>query len=253
VPVPVPIGAKGPVLPMFQILRQPNGAMWFPVPGVGLGYLQPDWRRIAQFDREHHGLSSEFYRDIAIAADGGNWLFGARGELERLDAQGVVHAVDEALQDPLSGSTGMSVLEDAAGNLWTGQRKRLSRLDPDSGAVQHWDVGAADDAPLDGAPHLLEQAPDGDIWVSFSGRGLQRRDPSTGAVLQVILPGQRQGLGIGDIEAMAFDSRGTLWIADGRGMRQWDADAGRFVMTKGVEVGDRVFAFAFDDDGGLWL
>ncbi|MGQ4661598.1 ATP-binding protein [Lysobacter sp. F6437] len=253
IPVPVPIGAKGPVMPMFQILRQSNGAMWFPVPGVGLGYLQPDWRRIAQFDREHHGLSSEFYRDIAIAADGGTWLFGARGELERLDAEGVVHGLDEAVQDQLAGSAGLSVLEDSAGILWIGQRKRLSRLDPDSGVVQRWGVGDPADATLDGAPHLLVQAPDGDIWVSFSGRGLQRRDPSSGTVLQTILPGPRQGLGIGDIEAMAFDSRGALWIADGRGMRRWDVDADRFVTADGIEVGDRVFAFAFDDEGGLWL
>ncbi|MGH8084062.1 MAG: ATP-binding protein [Lysobacter sp.] len=253
VPVPVPIGAKGPVIPMFQMLRQANGAMWFPVPGVGLGYLQPDWRRIAQFDHERDGLSSEFYRDVAIARDGGVWLFGARGELERLAADGSVQAIDEALGDRITGASGLSVLEDTNGGLWLGQRRALSRIDPATGAVQRWDRDSARDSPLDGAAVLLAQAPDGDVWVSYNGVGLQRRDVDNGKVLATILPGTEQGLGIGDIEAMEFDRDGRLWIADGRGMRRWDAVTGRFVAAPGIAVDDRVFAFAFDRDGGIWL
>src|SRR3546814_590390 len=53
VPVPVTIGAKEPAVPMFQILRQPKGARWFPVPGVGLGDLQPDGPLVAPVEPEH--------------------------------------------------------------------------------------------------------------------------------------------------------------------------------------------------------
>jgi len=253
VPLPVPIGAKGPVIPMFQMLRQSNGAMWFPVPGVGLGYLQPDWRRIAQFDHQRDGLSSEFYRSVSIARGGGVWLFGARGELERLGADGSVDAIDEALGDRITGASGLSLLEAGDGGLWLGQRRALSRIDPATGTMQRWNVDSGGDRTLDGAAVLLAQGPDGDVWVSYTGVGLQRRDGTSGRVLATMLPGPAQGLGIGDIEAMAFDRDGRLWIADGRGMRRWDAAAARFVAAPGIEIEDRVFAFAFGPDGGIWL
>src|SRR3546814_16806117 len=105
--------------------------------------------------------------------------------------------VGGVVQVCLEGSSGRSVVDASAVNLWRGQRKRRSRLDPDAVVLQHGNVGDAVDAPLDGAPHLLVEAPDGDIWVSFSGRGLQRRDPASGAVMQAIPPGAAQGLEIG--------------------------------------------------------
>ena len=253
IPQPVQIGARGPVLPMYQILRQANGAMWFPVPGVGLGYLQPDWRRIAQFNRERDGLSADIYRDVAIAAAGGVWLLGARSELERLDADGNVVGIDPAIADRIGKLLSMAVLEDGDGGVWIGRRSGLVRVDVASGRVRHWGRHSATDRPLDGAATLLAQGPSGDLWVSFTGAGLQRRDATTGKVLAEILPGPSQGLGVGDIEALAFDRQGRLWIADGRGMRRWDAAAGRFVAAAGIGINDRVFAFAFDREDGLWL
>ena len=39
---------------------------------------------------------------------------------------------------------------------------------------------------------------------------------------------------------------------DGRGVRRWDAEAGRFVAAAGIEIEDRVFAFAFDRAEFFW-
>ncbi len=258
VPVPVPIGAKGPVSPMYQMLRQPNGAMWFPVPGVGLGYLQPDWRRIAEFSRERDGLSAELYPGIALARDGGVWLAGERGQLERLDADGNLIAMDEAVRDQLEGARAMSLLEDSAGRLWLGQRRGLFRIDldgdPDAGGVRRWGSDDSAAAILGGPLDLIAQGPDGSIWLSFAGAGLQQRDADSGKVLQTVLAGPERGLGVGDTEAIGFDDGGHPWIAGGHGLRRWDATARKFVAVPGIDIVDRVFVFDFDDTGdALWL
>src|SRR3970282_580407 len=82
-PTPGPRGARGHSQPMYQLLRQANGAMWFPVPGVGLGYLRPDWRRLAQLSRADDGLQAELYRAVAPAAARGVWWGGAPGRMWR--------------------------------------------------------------------------------------------------------------------------------------------------------------------------
>ncbi|GAB2615019.1 sensor histidine kinase [Novilysobacter erysipheiresistens] len=253
VPAPVQIGAKGPVLPMYQMLRQRDGALWLPVPGVGLGYLQPDWRRIAQFTQDRDGLAAELYPGVAVARGGGVWLAGERGELERLDRDGSVVPLDEAVQDKLDGARAMSLLEDRAGRLWLGQRRALLRIDPGAGTVRRWDRDSATDAPLAGPVDLLAQAPGGDLWVSFAGAGLQRRDAATGKVLETVSAGPEQGLGVGDTEAIGFDRHGVPWIAGGHGLRRWDAAAHRFAEVPGVDIDGRVFVFAFDGHDGLWL
>ncbi|MDV3255842.1 MAG: response regulator [Lysobacter sp.] len=253
VPVPVPVGAKGPVLPMYQMLGQPDGAMWFPVPGVGLGYLQPDWRRIAQFRGAGDGLAAGLYPAVAVARDGGVWLGGERGELERLGRDGAATPAGNALLERLGGAQAMSLLEAADGALWLGQRRTLFRLDLHRGRVASWSAGDGPDDALAGPVDLIAQAPDGTVWVSFAGAGLQQRNPATGALLATVVPGPEQGLGMGDTEALVFDPGGRAWIATAQGVRRWDGDSGRFEAPAGIAVDDRVFALGFAPDGSLWL
>ncbi|QOD90518.1 response regulator [Lysobacter sp. CW239] len=252
VPVPVPIRAKGPVLPIYEMIRQANGAMWFPVPGVGLGYLQPDWRRIAQFSRERDGLAAELYPGVAPAREGGVWLAGERAELERLDSGGRVLPVDEAVQAQLEGARAMSILEDGAGRLWLGQARGVVRIDRD-GSVRRWHRGSADDATLGGPLDLLRLAPDGSLWMSFAGAGVQQRDAASGRVLATMATGPEQGLGVGDNEALDFDAEGRLWIAGSEGLRRWNPVARKLEQVDGIDGEGRVFAFQFEGPDGLWL
>ncbi|MGV8940351.1 MAG: ATP-binding protein [Lysobacter sp.] len=252
VPTLVPIRAKGPVLPIYEMLREPNGAMWFPVPGVGLGYLQPDWRRIAQFSRERDGLAAELYPGVAPARGGGVWLAGERAELERLDRDGHVLPASAAVQAQLKGLRAMSILEDDTGDLWLGQRRAVVRIHRD-GRVQRWGQDSAADATLAGPLDLLARAPDGSLWMSFAGAGIQQRDAVSGRVLLSVPAGVEQGLGVGDTEALGFDANGRLWVAGGNGLHRWNPVAGRFDPVVGIEGGARVFAFQFEGSDGLWL
>ncbi len=255
VPSPVVLGTHGPVRPMFQMLRQADGGLWLPVSGSGLGYLRPDWRRIAQFSRQHGGLAGELYRDVVPAREGGVWLIGGRGEVERLDDEGRVHRLAREMQMRLQGRPLMSGVQDHHGRLWLGERRTLVRLDPagDARDLREWREGDARDGILAGAIALLAIAPDGTLWSSSSGAGLQQRDVESGRVLRTILPGPLQGLGVGDVEALGFDDAGRLWLADERGLRHWDERAQRLLPARGIEAGSRVFAFAFDGADALWL
>lgn len=255
VPFPVSLGADGPVLALQQILRQDNGALWVPVGGVGAGYLRPDWRRLARFKRGQGGLTSDLYRAIANAGAGGRWLLGGRGELDLLDASGDVRPMDEALAARMDGRLTLSAAEDEQGRLWigTGGRGELLRLDPATAEVREWTATSASDATLGGQIDLMALAPDGTLWLSSAGAGLQQRDPEDGQVLRTILAGAGQGLGLGDLEAIAFDGAGRPWVAGGHGVARWHASLDRFVPVTGIDIGDRVFGLAFDGPDALWL
>ena len=252
VPHPVPIGEHGPVRPMYQMLRQANGAMWFPVSGAGLGYLRPDWRRIAEFSREQGGLGSDLYRGVAPAAQGGVWLAGHRGEIERLDADGARRAMPPRVQARMQGHRPISVVEDGRGRVWLGERSALVRVDR-SGNMREWAADVASDATPGGPIDLLRIAPDGTLWLSSAGAGIQQRDTGSGRVLTRIAPGAAQGLGVGDIEAIEFGADGALWVAGDSGLMRWDPRAARLQPVAGIAAGDRVFGFAFDGADTLWL
>jgi len=253
-PLPTAMGARGRSRAIQQLLRQADGAIWFPVAGSGLGYLRPDWRRLTQFSRDQGGLASEFYRAVIPAAAGGWWLIGSRGQIERLDPAGRLHSAPEPMRRAMQGRNSSSAIEDRKGRLWiggSGARSALLRIATD-GTTREWRYDDANDATLRGQIDLMTQAPDGSLWLSCSGAGLQQRDPDSGRVLATVLPGPEQGLGVGDLEAMRFDADGTLWIAGEAGVSRWNAVTDRFEVAPGLG-GDRVFAFVFDGPDALWL
>ncbi len=252
IPVPVPIGAKGPAIAIYEIAKQDSGALWIPVPGVGVGYLPPDWRGTAQFSREHDELSADMYGAITPARSGGVWLAGRRAELEHLDADGTVMPVGQAAEKTLNGQL-ISVLgEGLSGQLWIGQRRQLVQISG-AGKVRSWGQDGSPDASLAGPLTLMEFAPDGTLWLSFSGAGVQQRDPVTGAVLLTVPAGPDQGLGVGDNETLGFDADGAPWVAGGSGVLRWNQASGRFDSVEGFSREGRIFALRFNGPDEVWL
>ncbi|GHA77617.1 hybrid sensor histidine kinase/response regulator [Cognatilysobacter bugurensis] len=251
VPHPVPIGTHGPPLAMLQMLREPAGGLWLPVSGAGLGYLRPDWQRMSQHARSEGGLRAELYPAVAPARAGGVWLAGSRGEVERLAHDGTVHPLPASALAQFDAARLVSVFEDRDGRLWLGARTALIRVDP-NGEVRRWTQEGVDPL-LGGQAEFISQAPNGDLWISFSGAGVQRRDAASGRVLDTIPAGPKHGLGVGDLELLRVDSEGRVWVAGGDGIAVWDAASRRFVMPPGLPTGDRVHAFVFERDGALWV
>src|SRR5690606_1201274 len=164
--------------------------------------------------RDHDELSAELYGAIAPASRGGVWLAGKRGELERLDRDGTVLPADPAVREALDGLVVWSLREDRDGDLWVGQRRTLVQI-LQGGGSRHWGQDGSADATLAGPLTLMDLAPDGTLWMSFTGAGMQQRDPATGRVLLNVPAGPAHGLGVGDNEALGFDADGVPWVAGG--------------------------------------
>ncbi|MCE7031890.1 ATP-binding protein [Lysobacter sp. GX 14042] len=255
VPYRVPLGTRGAVRPLQQMLRQEDGALWFPVAGVGLGFLRADWRRLAVFSRERGGLQGDSYRDIVPAAAGGLWLLARGGELEHLAADGTLRPVAPRLHAGLAALRPLTLAEDRQGRLWIGGsgQGRLARLDPGTGELLEWTPDDTEDPTMRGPVDHLAIAPDGTLWLASAGAGLQQRDVASGRVVRDIPGGATHGLPAADLEALGFDPEGRLWVAGGFGLRYWDDAAARFRPAPGIAADDRVFAFAFASPQELWL
>ncbi|MBT2745114.1 response regulator [Lysobacter sp. ISL-42] len=252
VPLPMALGPARPARPVLQIVGQDDGSFWFPLAGVGVGYLRSDWRRIAQYSRERGTLSSELYTAVTPAARGGFWLVGARGEIERLGLDGVVEPVTDGPHDAMGkGGTPNTAVEDRKGRLWIAtSRNNLVRIDP-SGIWRDWTTDTPEPV-LPGEPDRAVIAPDGTLWTSFLTQGLQQRDTDTGEVINTIRVGNQQGIGNGDFDAIGFAPDGGLWIASGQGLLRHDRLRNVMRKVPGLPA-DRVFGFVFEDAASLWL
>lgn len=109
-PAPVPLGGPGIVRPISAMLQQPDGALWVPVAGAGLGYLRSDWRRIARFAQSPQGLEGILYPAMTPARAGGVWLGSYDGAVERLDGSGAIERLDEAERRRIKGMRVFSIV-----------------------------------------------------------------------------------------------------------------------------------------------
>ena len=250
-PVPVRLGGPDIPRPINAILLDPEGALWVPVAGLGLGYLRSDWRQLAQYSGAVDGLQGAMYRALAPSRSGGFWLGGYSGSVEHLAADGSIERLDGDSLARLRGVKLQAIVEDRDGRLWLGHRSGLIRVGND-GAIDEWRADDAQDAAPGGQVDQLQVADDGRLWLSAPGGGVQQRDAASGRVLQDFPGDAAHGLGTGDFEALAISPRGEILVAGGNGVVVLDAAHGRFRPLP--ELGsERVYAMAFDGAGVLWL
>jgi signal transduction histidine kinase/sugar lactone lactonase YvrE len=250
-PQPVRTGKLEIPRSINALLLQPNGALWAPFTGFGLGYLRSDWRQVAQFSGAEDGLQGAMYRALAPANGDGFWLGGYNGVVERLGTEAGISRLDPASLARLSNSKTAAMVEDRQGRLWLATRLALMRIGVD-GAIDEW---RGDDAraPTPGAQiDALQIGDDGSLWLSAPGGGVQQRDVATGRVILDIPAGEAGGLGLADLEAMLLSPDGGVWVAGGNGVLRLDRARRRFVAV--AEMGtERVYAMAFDGNDTLWL
>ena len=253
-PTPVQLDGQGSgtTRVLQSLLREPEGGMWVPIPSRGAGYLRSDWQRIAALTTAE-GLGGGIHRGIAPASLGGVWLTSSKGAIERVDTlTGAITTLpwhEQTLKNQRLGS----VLEDRRGQLWIGNsRGELSRIDLSTQALKRWLDDDAQDPTPGGPIDWLVETPEGDIWLSSGGAGLQRRDAASGKVLDNITQDSGHGLSAVDTEALQIGPDGALWLAGAQGLLRWDGSARKFVPVPGIGSG-RIYSFTFEAAGRLWV
>ena len=231
-----------------DLVEDREGGVWLAT-DTGLLHLPAGWRQFAVFAGGKGGLARVPVRGIGAARDGGAWLVGAGGLVEKLDVLTgeVTRSLDLSARVP--GVSLSAVLEQADGTLWLGHEAGLTRRDP-AGRLQHWGRDGPDAVGAGAVLALLEDG-DGLLWLAVEGEGVQARTRDGRRVLR-FLPGDGNGADGGDPDQLALGPDGAVWLAGREGLRRWDAGAGRFRTIAGGPR-DRVFGFAFVPPDTLWL
>lgn len=238
---------------VLGMLEDREGGIWFATQGSGLVQLAPGWRQFATFRHDPQdpaSLASIAPDALALADDGRIWAAGGHDAvLDRIDpATGTItHWQPQALAHKYL----WSLSQRRDGPLWVGYNPGLARVDVRSGVVQTWEAGAGKDATLPGPVDLIAQTPDGRVWISSQGGGVQARD-ANGHVLISIAPDDGKGLSASDTEQLGVSPQGALWLAGAQGLLQWNERTQNFDPIAGAPK-ERVYGFAFSGAGTLWL
>jgi signal transduction histidine kinase/streptogramin lyase/ActR/RegA family two-component response regulator len=237
---------------VFDALRDRDGGLWFATTGGGVAYLSPDWRRFALYrndPRDPASLSANRVEGLAADAQGGVWSVNLDGGIDRLDPDsGAVERYAGRWQAPESAL--WSILAGRDGRIWVGHAHGLRVYDGKSGKFVDVPVDAKRrDALAPGSVDLLVEAGDGAVWASSAGGGIARIDPNS---LLVTRYGEAEGLRSADVGLIGFAPDGDLFAASAAGLDRLDPAASRFTAVEGAPA-QRVLAFAFVDDGTLWV
>ncbi|WP_434027510.1 ATP-binding protein [[Pseudomonas] boreopolis] len=229
---------------VLDILQDHEGGVWFGLINQGLAYLPPGWQRFSTF-LEAEGQSLESLFMVNAAAQGRDFLVATSQGVYRLQADGGIRRVVGL--DAIGKGTVRSVLPMPDGRLWLGRPGRLTIYDPASGRSQDLLTGFGEEGFK--LVDLLRAAPDGSVWMSVSGGGVQHR-AADGRVLDSIAFEDGRGLPEGQVEQLRHGPDGRLWVASAEALRAWTGE--RFEPVPGLAAG-LVYDFVFVAPDTLWV
>jgi len=235
-----------------------TGMIWIGPRNTDVDKFQPD-RQFFELWQPGRGVQS-----VAFGHDGVLWL--ASNGLERYEiatGQTTVFTHDPSNPNSLGDDNIEALLEDRDGIVWIGTvRRGLDRFDPATGMFRHYLAGPTAAGLQNNevsalfedrvAPHIL--------WIGTSGGGLTRLDTSSGiGQTYVHEPLEPDSLAGNEINGIAQDPAGAIWIATTTGLSRWDAASGRFVSyranadTPNSLTSSNVRFIDFAADGTLWI
>ena len=237
---------------VLGMLQDREGSIWLATKGGGLAQLVPHALQFSGFRHDAQNpasLSAIQPEAMALASDGRIWVVGGRSAIDRIDpASG---AIEHWAPPELEHKYLWALSQSGDGPLWLGYNTGVARIDPRTKKLQVWEQDSKQDAPLAGPNDLIAQTPDGRVWLSSLGEGIQVRD-GDGHVLFAIKPDDGLGLTAVDTEQLGVSPQGALWLANAQGLLAWNDAAHRFAAVPGAPV-ERVYGFAFADPHTLWL
>lgn len=164
------------------------------------------------------------------------------------------------LEDGLSQSAALAIMQDRQGFLWVGTQDGLNRYDGYGFTVFKNDPDDPNTLSANSILRVLEDR-NGILWIGAWGGGLNRLDPRTGKITRFRHnPANPNSLSHDLVAALLEDERGILWVGTmGGGLERFDPMSGHFMHyahdanDPGSIASDYVSTIYADDDGSLWL
>jgi signal transduction histidine kinase/CheY-like chemotaxis protein/streptogramin lyase len=234
-----------PTNPACCILQDREGSIWVGLAGAGLarwlGYDQwQSWTRA-------EGLAGNNLQATHRDRAGTLWI-GTEAGLQRMEKDGKISRA-WTNKDGLGGSKVRAITSSADGGIWVGSAPGgVSRLDPQTGKVRSYRLGARHD---DNFVIGLVLAADQSLWAVTQG-SLYRSTPVNRQVKfeRQILPGSTAAETFGQ---MLIDSKGDWWFAGSLGLlRVADGKSTRYTTKDGLRR-DGVDTLTQAPDGSIWL
>src|SRR5262245_26225073 len=161
-----------------------------------------------------------------------------------------------SLDEGLSQTTVLSILQDRQGFMWFATEDGLNRYDGAQVTVYAHDASNPDSLPNNVVWALVEDAA-GDVWVATEGGGIARWERRRDRFVRY---GTRQGLASDNVRALLVDRRGLVWIGTrDAGLDQLDPRSGavrhyRHQADRLASLSDdNVYALAEDRSGAIWV
>ncbi|MCK7592750.1 ligand-binding sensor domain-containing diguanylate cyclase [Pseudomarimonas salicorniae] len=234
------------------LIRDRGGLIWVAGYGGGLQRHNPHNAAFRVHDRHSRLgrlLGDPNIRAIASLRDG-RFLLGSQDRGVALVAADLapIDLLRDASGRPLFDGTRISGLaEDADSSWWIGGDAGLYRLREGSQALETVDLGAR-------RIRRLGPAADGGVWVATEAGLLRARAGETMATALPVADGPALDR---DVNAMAYDEAGTLWIGGDQGLLRLPATAQQagWVPVQHALRRDNhdVLGLLVDAEGALWF
>ncbi len=218
---------------VYSLAERADGGLWLTVYGGGL--VRYDRGRFTTIGTAE-GLSDNYARAVAEAADGAVWVGTDRG-LNRLVGTSVSHF--HAGEGPASDSI-RSVLVEADGSVYAGAERGLFRVSG-SALVRVPLPGGANDAAVEAV--LRDRR--GRLWVATSN-GLVCIDGGLGRIV-----GAADGVSATAVRNVYEDSGGRIWVATIAGVDC--AEPGPVLRFTPVVTGGDAATLLEDREGSIWV
>lgn len=211
----------------------------------------PDHAHRAYIDTEH-GLPSDVASSVLLDRGDSLWIGMRGGGLVRRLGHG--EWVSWRKADGLLNDSVWSVLHDKNGRLWVGTNGGLSIFAPDGKLAHSWTSHNG----LSGVGvYAIVAAPSGEVFAGTAPIGITRFS-TDGQLLRSY--GQSSGLVAEQVNSLAFDREGRLWVAAAGGCfrSRLPVDAGlamKFdrVGIPGITPGAYFYDVKVDQGGILWI
>ena len=165
-----------------------------------------------------------------------------------------------SLDQGLSQSAVLSILQDDQGFMWFGTQDGLNRFDGYEFVIYKHDPEKPDSLSNNFIQDILSD-PAGGLWIGTNGGGLDRLEPGTGKFVHYQHdPADPHSLSSNVVLSLHQDRDGVLWIGtNGGGLDRFDAESGRFVHYQHDSQDPQSLShnavswILQDQEGALWV